>query len=46
MVGTLVNVLAIIIGSLVGIFLKKGIKEDYKNIVIDGMSWYIREFKN
>ena len=35
--GTIVNSLAIIIGSIVGIGLKHGIKEDYKNTIMDGI---------
>lgn len=37
MFGTIVNSIAIIIGSLIGIILKKGIKDDYKNTIMDGI---------
>lgn len=37
MVGTFVNVAAIIAGSLMGIFLKKGIPERVKNTVVQGI---------
>lgn len=37
MLGTIVNSLAIIIGSLLGIALKGGIKENYKNTIMDGI---------
>lgn len=50
MIGTLVNVTAIIIGSLLGTLLKKGIKEKYKQIINQaiglvaislGMTWIV-----
>lgn len=37
MLGTIVNVIAILTGSLLGIIIKKGIKEEYKNTVMDGI---------
>jgi uncharacterized membrane protein YqgA involved in biofilm formation len=37
MLGTIVNTLAIIIGSLLGLLLNKGIPENYKNIVMSGV---------
>lgn len=37
MLGTIVNSLAIIVGSLLGIGIKKGIKDDYKNTIMDGI---------
>lgn len=37
MIGTFVNVLAIIAGSFLGYFLRNGIKEDYKATIIDGL---------
>ena len=37
MLGTLVNALAIIIGAIIGILIKKGIKEEYKNTIMDGI---------
>lgn len=37
MFGTIVNSLAIIIGAVVGIIIKSGIKEKYKNIIMDGI---------
>lgn len=37
MLGTIVNSITIIIGSIIGILLKKGIKEDYKNTIMDGI---------
>jgi len=36
--GTIVNSLAIVAGSLLGILLKKGIKDDYKTTIMDGIS--------
>ncbi|MCK9444147.1 MAG: DUF554 domain-containing protein [Tissierellaceae bacterium] len=38
MLGTIVNVAAVIGGSIIGILLKKGIKEEYKNTVMDGIA--------
>jgi uncharacterized membrane protein YqgA involved in biofilm formation len=35
--GTIVNALAIIVGSLVGLFFNKGIAENYKQIVLQGV---------
>ncbi|MGO1469706.1 MAG: DUF554 domain-containing protein [Tissierella sp.] len=37
MVGTIVNVLTIIIGSLIGYFMRNGIKEEYKTTIMDGL---------
>lgn len=37
MLGTIVNSAAIIIGALIGILIKKGIKERYKNTIMDGI---------
>jgi len=37
MLGTIVNTLAIIAGALIGILLKKGIKEQYTKTIMDGM---------
>lgn len=37
MLGTMVNVVAIISGALLGIIIRNGIKEDYKNTVMDGI---------
>lgn len=38
MFGTIVNSIAIVIGGILGIILKKGIKEDYKTSIMDGLS--------
>lgn len=38
MFGTIVNSVAIIIGGLIGVILKKGIKEDYRNTIMDGIA--------
>lgn len=37
MFGTIVNSIAIIVGGLLGIILKKGIKEDYKTTIMNGI---------
>lgn len=37
MLGTVVNSLAIIVGALFGVFIKKGIKEEYKSTIMDGI---------
>ena len=37
MLGTIVNSIAIILGALLGIIIKKGIKEKYKSTIIDGI---------
>lgn len=37
MLGTIVNSLSIIIGSLIGISIKRGIKEEYKSTIMDGI---------
>lgn len=36
--GTIVNGIAIVIGSLLGIILKKGIKDEYKSTIMDGIA--------
>lgn len=38
MLGTIVNCLVVIAGSILGIILKKGINERYKSTIIDGVS--------
>ena len=38
MLGTIVNVGAIVLGSLLGFLFRKGIKDKYKAIIIDGLS--------
>lgn len=37
MIGTIVNVLAIFVGSLLGYLMRSGIKEEYKSTIIDGL---------
>ena len=37
MLGTIVNVIAIVIGSFIGILLKKGIKEEFKDTIMNGI---------
>lgn len=37
MIGNLVNVLVIILGTLIGLLLKEGIKESYKKTIMDGI---------
>lgn len=37
MFGTIVNCIAIISGALLGILIKRGIKESYKNTILDGI---------
>lgn len=37
MIATLVNVIAIVLGSLLGYFMRKGIKSEYKETIIDGI---------
>jgi len=37
MLGTIVNSLAIILGALLGVAIKKGIKDEYKNTIMDGI---------
>lgn len=37
MIGTIFNSATIILGSLIGILIKKGIKEEYKNTIMDGI---------
>lgn len=39
MIGTIVNTIAILVGSLVGSFLKKGIKEEYKSALFTAMGF-------
>ena len=38
MLGTIVNAAAVVIGALVGVFLNKGIKEEYTKTIMDGMA--------
>ncbi|MGM0397131.1 MAG: DUF554 domain-containing protein [Bacillota bacterium] len=38
MMGTIVNSIAIVVGAMLGIFLKKGIKEQYTSTIMDGMA--------
>lgn len=38
MLGTIVNAVAIILGALVGVFLNKGIKEEYTKTIMEGMA--------
>ncbi len=38
MLGTIVNAVAVVIGALVGVFLNKGIKEEYTKTIMDGMA--------
>lgn len=38
MFGTIVNSIAIVVGGILGILLKKGIKEDYRNTIMDGIA--------
>lgn len=38
MLGTIVNCIVVIVGSILGIILKKGINEKYTNTIIDGVS--------
>ena len=38
MMGTIVNSLTIVVGSMLGVFLKKGIKEQYTSTIMDGMA--------
>lgn len=37
MLGTVINSVAIIIGGLIGVILKKGIKEEYRNTIMDAI---------
>lgn len=37
MIGTIINSFAIILGSLIGIFINKGIKDEYKKTIMDGL---------
>lgn len=37
MLGTVINSMAIIIGGLIGVILKKGIKEEYRNTIMDAI---------
>lgn len=38
MIGSIVNVLAITTGSLLGYFMRNGIKDEYKDTIIDGLA--------
>lgn len=38
MFGTIVNSLAIIVGGLIGLILKRGIREEYRNTIMDGIA--------
>ena len=38
MLGTIVNSTTIIIGTILGVLLNKGIKEEYKSTIMDGVS--------
>lgn len=38
MLGTIVNSVAIIAGAILGIIMRKGIKDEYKNTIMDGIS--------
>lgn len=38
MLGTVVNFIAILAGGLLGVSIKKGIKDNYKKIIMDGLS--------
>lgn len=38
MLGTIVNVVAIISGALIGIVIRNGIKDDYKTTIMDGLA--------
>lgn len=38
MFGTIVNSIAIVVGGIIGMLLKKGIKEDYKSTIMDGIA--------
>lgn len=37
MLGTVVNVLTIVFGSIIGYFMRNGIKEEYKRTIMDGL---------
>lgn len=37
MLGSIVNFIAVVIGSIIGVLLNKGIKEDYKKTIMDGI---------
>lgn len=37
MLGSIVNAVAVVVGSILGILINKGIKEVYRNIVMDGV---------
>ena len=37
MLGTIVNSITIIIGAIIGVIIKKGIKESYKTTIMDGI---------
>ncbi|WP_409227662.1 DUF554 domain-containing protein [Gudongella sp. SC589] len=38
MMGTIVNSIAVVAGALLGVFLRKGIKEQYTSTIMDGMA--------
>ena len=37
MLGTIINSISIIIGGIIGVVIKKGIKESYKTTIMDGI---------
>lgn len=37
MIGTIVNSIAIIVGAIIGVIIKKGIKDSYKTTIMDGI---------
>lgn len=37
MLGTIINSIAIIVGAIIGVIIKKGIKESYKTTIMDGV---------
>lgn len=37
MLGTIVNAIAVILGAVLGVLIRKGIKEEYKNTIMDGI---------
>ncbi len=37
MLGTIVNSIAVVVGALIGIIIKKGIKDDYRNTIMEGI---------
>ena len=38
MLGTIVNSVAIIVGAILGVIMRKGIKDEYKNTIMDGIA--------